>query len=173
MIYLIRLVPAWSTSAITRTFGTPMVIFVDPVWPATWPPGLWHLSQRCGRRPRRPSSRLDQVRLREYGQVQCGVEVPVEAGAAGLAQELPLGEDEFGSHTAPHAEQVVLEGIPPVGHHTAHPGVGGLVLDLAPELGHPETGEVPGQAAVADYPGQVQVLATMTSCSRTRRVVSL
>src|SRR5919106_5763438 len=36
--------------------------------------------------------------IRERGQVQRGIEIPVEPGAAGLADELPLGEGELGSH---------------------------------------------------------------------------
>src|SRR5918992_2854391 len=36
--------------------------------------------------------------VRERGQVQRGVQVPVAPGAAGLAGELPLGQGELGSH---------------------------------------------------------------------------
>jgi len=64
-------------------------------------------------------------------------------------------------------------GVPPVSDEDAHCGVGGLVLDLVPELAHAQPADVPGQAPVADHPGDVQVLTTITSCSATRRVVSL
>jgi len=48
-------------------------------------------------------------------------------------------------------------GVPPVSDEDAHCGVGGLVLDLVPELAHAQPADVPGQAPVADHPGDVQV----------------
>src|SRR5918992_2324629 len=68
--------------------------------------------------------------VRERGQVQRGIEVPVQPGAAGLADELPLGEGELGSHRTTRRAGSA-GGIPPVNHVHARTGLRGLVGDLA------------------------------------------
>src|SRR5687767_8302099 len=76
------------------------------------------------------SSRLFHVRtqlaqddpVRERGQVERGVEVPVQPGATGLAGELPLGEGELGSHRTTRRAGLA-GGIPPVGDDKARTGL--------------------------------------------------
>ena len=94
---------------------------------------------------------------RERGQVARGVEVPVEPGTAVLADELPLGEGELGSHRTTRRAGLGRR-VPPVGDDQAHTGVRCLVVELAAQLRHPQPGDRAGEAAVADHPGHVQVL---------------
>src|SRR5574342_683095 len=92
----------------------------------------------------------------ELGEIACGVEVPVEVQAAVFAGEGPDSQRQLGFHRA--AARTRLAGwIPPIGDDQLSAVPGGLVAELASDLAEAGVGDMPGQPAVGEHAGHVEV----------------
>jgi hypothetical protein len=86
--------------------------------------------------------------LAQAGEVDRGVQITVEDRAAVVALVLPVGQGELGFHRA--AGRAGLgAGVPPVRDHELAAVPGGLVAELAAQLGGGGVGDGPVQPAAA------------------------
>src|SRR5258705_10191532 len=89
--------------------------------------------------------------------VDRGVEVAVDDQAAGVAGEGSGGQREFGFHRLA-GRACFGGGKPAVGDGECAGVPAGFVGELAAQFGEPGVGDVPGQAPVAQDPGDVEIL---------------
>jgi len=109
------------------------------------------------RRPRNSGRTCRHNPVHELGEVAGGVEITIEHETALIASECPFGQAQCGFHHA--TGRTGLGGrVPAVRDHDAATGPAGFVLDLASEFAPADTGDVAGEAPVAEHPGDVQVL---------------
>jgi hypothetical protein len=89
-------------------------------------------------------------------EVAGGVEAPIQDQTAHFAAVHAFGQAQLGFHRAT-ARTRLGGGIPAVGEVHAHARPVGFVLDLPPQFGHADPGDMPGQSAVAGHAGHVEV----------------
>jgi hypothetical protein len=91
--------------------------------------------------------------LDECGEVAGAAPIAVQHQGALVAAVGPFGPAQFGFHT-PQPEQVLEEGYQQSARCTvlaAQPVL--YSIDLATEFGHADAGDAPGEAPVAQHPG--------------------
>src|SRR6267378_7912041 len=126
-------------------------------------PWRYPLPAQCGsgvgfHRARLPSptqtrgGRAARSLVHELSEVTGGVEVAVQHQRALVAAECPFGQAQCGFH---HATGRTGRGgrVPAVREVHGAAGPPGFVLDLASEFAPADTGDVAGEAPVAEHPG--------------------
>src|SRR5882762_5775795 len=116
----------------------------------------------CQARPGLPVSSTSVYRLpATLGdltlQIDRGIEIPIDDQTTTLTTKHPRRQGQFGFH-CPTGRTRLRRRKPTISHHQPTTIPTHLVAQLPPNLGEAGVSQLPGQPAIVEHPGHVQVL---------------